>query len=221
MSAVAHHLVDESPPALGQLGVDAAPVAGGSDPADELLVDEHVAHTGDRRRVHIEGHGEIAHGQRFPAVEQHEHPVLGEGDLVADVVQGPCGDADQGPSSGQHDLSRFDIHTIVLHQTNSCICTNAGPGPARRFLDARRAIRSPAIDQVLDDLWPRELHRRTGRHARAAARPPLQRGRSSTADLGAHTHADSAELRFAYLQALRTADRDPDDLQPLIDLMWW
>lgn len=31
---------------------------------------------------------------------------------------------------------------------------------AANILDARRAIRSPALDEVLDDLWLRQLHRR-------------------------------------------------------------
>lgn len=157
---------------------------------------------------------------------------------------------------------------------------------AANILEARRIIRSPSVDDVLDDLWLRRLHQRmfgdvwtwagtyrrsgrnigidwteipvavrvlvedcrtwvalddtgvpvarfhhrlvaihpfpngNGRHSRAAAdhlcralglRPPTW---------GARTFGANAELREAYLRALRSADRDPDDLSPLVDFIW-
>lgn len=157
---------------------------------------------------------------------------------------------------------------------------------AANILDARRAIRSPAIDDVLDDLWLRQVHRRmfgdvwdwagtyrrsdrnigidwtevpaavrnlvqdaqawfgdddqqtsvarfhhrlvaihpfpngNGRHSRAAADYLCNALGIAPPTWGARTYADTAELRTAYLAALRTADRDPNDLEPLVDFMW-
>lgn len=157
---------------------------------------------------------------------------------------------------------------------------------AANILDTRRAIRSPAIDDVLDDLWLRQLHRRmfgdvwewagayrlsdrnigidwtevpaavrnlvqdarawfedddqqtpvarfhhrlvaihpfpngNGRHSRAAADYLCNALGIASPTWGARTYADTAELRDAYLAALRTADRDPNDLEPLVGFMW-
>ncbi|MDZ7679850.1 MAG: mobile mystery protein B [Acidimicrobiales bacterium] len=157
---------------------------------------------------------------------------------------------------------------------------------AANILDARRAIRSPALDEVLDDLWLRQLHRRmfgdvwswagiyrlsdrnigtdwtevpaavrrliedahawirpdeqqtavarfhhrlvaihpfpngNGRHSRAATDYLCNALGIASPTWGALTNADTAELRAAYLAALRTADRDPNDLEPLVDFMW-
>lgn len=157
---------------------------------------------------------------------------------------------------------------------------------AANILDARRAIRSPALDEVLDDLWLRRLHRRmfgdvwswagtyrlsdrnigidwtevpaavrrlvddarawighdeqqtavarfhhrlvaihpfpngNGRHSRAAADCLSNALGMAPPTWGAGTHTDTAELRATYLAALRTADRDPNDLAPLVDFMW-
>jgi Fic-DOC domain mobile mystery protein B len=157
---------------------------------------------------------------------------------------------------------------------------------AANILDARRAVRSPAVDEVLDDLLLRQLHRRmfgevwswagtyrlsdrnigldwtevpaavrkladdtrawmghddqqvaiarfhhqlvaihpfpkgTGRHSRAAADHLCNALEVPPPTWGAKTYADTAELCAAYLEALRTADRDPNDLSPLIDFMW-
>lgn len=154
------------------------------------------------------------------------------------------------------------------------------------ILDARRAIRSPAFDEVLDDLWLRQLHRRmfgdvwdwagvyrlsdrnigidwtevpaavrnlvqdaqawfgdedhrtevarfhhrlvaihpfpngNGRHSRAAADYLCAALGIAPPTWGALTFADTPELRAAYLAALRTADRGPNDLEPLVDFMW-
>lgn len=157
---------------------------------------------------------------------------------------------------------------------------------AANILEARRAIRSASLDEVLDDLWLRRLHermfgdvwswagkyRRSGRnigidwtaipasvralvadcrtwvavddtrvpvarfHHRLVAIHPFPNGngrhsRAATDHLcsalglpppgwGARTFEGTAALRAAYLRALRTADRDPDDLEPLIDFIW-
>lgn len=157
---------------------------------------------------------------------------------------------------------------------------------AANILDARRAIRSPALDEVLDDLWLRQLHRRmfgdvwswagtyrlsdrnigidwtevpaavrrlvedahawighegqqtsvarfhhrlvaihpfpngNGRHSRAAADYLCNALGIAPPTWGARTYTDTAELRAAYLAALRTADRDPNDLEPLVEFMW-
>lgn len=157
---------------------------------------------------------------------------------------------------------------------------------AANILDARRAIRSPALDDVLDDLWLRRLHRRmfadvwdwagvyrlsdrnigigwtevaaavrnlvqdaqawvgdddqqmavarfhhrlvaihpfangNGRHSRAAADYLCTALGITPPTWGALTFADTAELRAAYLAALRTADRDPNDLERLVGFMW-
>lgn len=157
---------------------------------------------------------------------------------------------------------------------------------AANILEARRAIRSPSLDEVLDDLWLRRLHERmfgdvwswagtyrrsdrnigidwtaipaavrvlvedcrtwvahddtrvpvarfhhrlvaihpfpngNGRHSRAAADHLCSALDLSPPTWGANTFEDPTELRAAYLHALRTADRDPDDLGPLVDFMW-
>jgi Fic-DOC domain mobile mystery protein B len=157
---------------------------------------------------------------------------------------------------------------------------------AANILEARRAIRSPKIDEVLDDLWLRQLHRRmfgdvwdwagvyrlsdrnigidwtevpaavrnlvqdaqawfgdddqqsavarfhhrlvaihpfpngNGRHSRAAADYLCNALGIAPPTWGARTYADTSELRDAYLAALRTADRDPNDLETLVDFMW-
>lgn len=157
---------------------------------------------------------------------------------------------------------------------------------AANILDARRAIRSPAPDDLLDDLWLRRLHHRmfgdvwdwagsyrlsqrnigidwveipaavrnlvqdarawpggaeqrttvarfhhrliaihpfpngNGRHSRAAADYLCKALGLASPTWGAQTYTDTAELRSAYLTALRTADRDPNDLEPLVDFMW-
>lgn len=157
---------------------------------------------------------------------------------------------------------------------------------AANILDARRAIRSPALDDVLDDLWLRRLHRRmfgdvwdwagtyrlsernigidwveispavrnlvqdarawfgdddhqvpvarfhhrlvaihpfpngNGRHSRAAADYLSEALGITSPTWGAHTYATTDELRAAYLEALRTADRDPNNLAHLVDFMW-
>ena len=157
---------------------------------------------------------------------------------------------------------------------------------AANILDARRAIRSSALDDVLDDLWLRQLHRRmfgdvwdwagvyrlsdrnigidwtevpaavrnlvqdarawfgddhqrtavarfhhrlvaihpfpngNGRHSRAAADHLCTALGTAPPTWGALTYADTADLRAAYLAALRTADRDPNDLDPLVGFMW-
>lgn len=157
---------------------------------------------------------------------------------------------------------------------------------AANIAKARRAIRSPSLEQVTDDLWLRRLHRlmfgdvwswagtyRTtnrnigiewsevtaatralgqdcrvwsatdstemptarfhhrlvsihpfangnGRHARAAADYLCMATAVPPPSWGANTFATTAELRTVYLNALRTADREPEDLQPLIAFMW-
>lgn len=157
---------------------------------------------------------------------------------------------------------------------------------AANILHARRAIRSPALDEVLDDLWLRHLHRRmfgevwdwagtyrlsdrnigiewsevpaavrslvqdarawmgddeqqtavarfhhrlvaihpfpngNGRHSRAAADYLCNALGIPPPTWGALAYTDTAPLRTAYLAALRTADRDPNDLEPLVDFMW-
>ena len=157
---------------------------------------------------------------------------------------------------------------------------------AANILDARRAIRSPGIDEVLDDLWLRHLHRRmfgdvwswagsyrlsdrnigidwnevpaavrrlvndahewaghdekqtavarfhhrlvaihpfpngNGRHSRAAADYLCNALEIAPPTWGALSYNDTADLRAAYLAALRTADSDPNDLEPLVDFMW-
>ena len=157
---------------------------------------------------------------------------------------------------------------------------------AANILDARRAIRSPALDDLLDDLWLRQLHHRmfgdvwdcagsyrlsernigidwveipaavrnlvqdarawtggaeqqmavarfhhrlvaihpfpngNGRHSRAAADYLSNALGIPPPTWGARTYTDTAELRAAYVAALRTADRDPNDLEPLVDFMW-
>ena len=58
-----------------------------------------------------------------------------------------------------------------------------------------------------------------GRHSRAAADHLCNALGFATPTWGARTYTDTAELRAAYLAALRTADRDPNDLEPLVDFM--
>jgi len=157
---------------------------------------------------------------------------------------------------------------------------------AANILDARRSIRSPSLDEVLDDLWLRRLHERmfgdvwswagtyrlsdrnigidwtavpaavralvgdcrtwvafddtevpiarfhhrlvaihpfpngNGRHSRAAADHLCSALGLSPPTWGANTFEDTKELRAAYLPALRAADRNPDDLDPLVYFMW-
>ena len=59
-----------------------------------------------------------------------------------------------------------------------------------------------------------------GRHSRAAADYLCNALDIAPPTWGALTHTDTAELRAAYLAALRTADRDPNELKPLIAFMW-
>lgn len=157
---------------------------------------------------------------------------------------------------------------------------------AANIAAARRAIRSPSVDDMLDDLWLRRLHQRmfgdvwswagtyrlsernigidwteipaavralvedcrtwasfdrtegpvarfhhrlvaihpfpngNGRHARAAADYLAQALGLPAPTWGANTYDNTKDLRAAYLGALRTADRDRDDLEPLIHFMW-
>lgn len=157
---------------------------------------------------------------------------------------------------------------------------------AANILAARRAIRSPSLDEVLDHLWLRRLHERmfgdvwtwagtyrrgdrsigidwtaipaavraltedcrtwvalddtdvpvarfhhrlvaihpfpngNGRHSRAAADYLCGALGLPLPTWGANTFDDATKLRAAYLRALRVADRDPDELAPLVDFMW-
>jgi Fic-DOC domain mobile mystery protein B len=157
---------------------------------------------------------------------------------------------------------------------------------AANILEARRAIRAPSLDDVLDDLWLRRLHERmfgdvwswagkyrrsdrnigidwtaisarvralvddcrtwvaaddtrvcaarfhhrlvaihpfpngNGRHSRAATDYLCSALELPPPTWGADTFEDTTDLRAAYLHSLRTADRDPDDLEPLIEFMW-
>ncbi|MCC5951581.1 MAG: mobile mystery protein B [Acidimicrobiia bacterium] len=157
---------------------------------------------------------------------------------------------------------------------------------AANIFDARRTIRSPAVDEVLDDLWLRKLHLRmfgavwtwagtyrlsdrnvgidwaevpaavrklaedgrawvdhdghqaavarfhhrlvaihpfpngNGRHSRAAADYLCDALGLAAPTWAAGSSATITELRHAYLAALRTADRDPNDLGSLIEFMW-
>jgi Fic-DOC domain mobile mystery protein B len=59
-----------------------------------------------------------------------------------------------------------------------------------------------------------------GRHSRAAADYLCIAVKLEPPDWGAPTYAETAQLRAAYLAALRAADRDPEDLDPLIGFMW-
>lgn len=58
-----------------------------------------------------------------------------------------------------------------------------------------------------------------GRHSRAAADHLCGALGDPAPTWGADTHTDTGALRAAYLAALRTADRDPSDLRPLIEFM--
>ncbi len=157
---------------------------------------------------------------------------------------------------------------------------------AANILEGRRAIRSPSLDEVTDDLWLRRLHKlmfgdvwswagtyrltdrnigigwtaisaavralvddcRTwavfdhtevpaarfhhrlvaihpfpngnGRHARAAADYLCGALGLSPTTWGANAFENTTELRAAYLRALRAADSDPEDLEPLVIFMW-
>lgn len=59
-----------------------------------------------------------------------------------------------------------------------------------------------------------------GRHSRAAADYLSHALRLPPPTWSANTFEDTIELRAAYLRALQTADRNPDDLGPLVDFMW-
>lgn len=59
-----------------------------------------------------------------------------------------------------------------------------------------------------------------GRHSRAAADHLCGALGLTPPTWGANTFDDTTDLRATYLRALRTADRDPDDLGPLVDFMW-
>ena len=59
-----------------------------------------------------------------------------------------------------------------------------------------------------------------GRHARAAADHLCSALDLTPPTWGATTYDDTATLRAAYLHALRAADNDPDDLEPLVTFMW-
>lgn len=59
-----------------------------------------------------------------------------------------------------------------------------------------------------------------GRHSRAAADHLCVALAIEPPTWGANTYTDTAELRAAYLAALRTADRDPNDLEPLVAFIW-
>ena len=157
---------------------------------------------------------------------------------------------------------------------------------AANILKGRRAIRSPTLDQVTDDMWLRRLHKlmfgdvwswagayrlsnrnigidwtaispavrrlgedcRTwvpydntkttaarfhhrlvaihpfpngnGRHSRAAADYLCEALNLTPPTWGANTFNDNDDLRAAYLLALRTADRDSENLEPLVLFMW-
>ncbi|MCP3936234.1 MAG: mobile mystery protein B [Actinomycetia bacterium] len=157
---------------------------------------------------------------------------------------------------------------------------------AANILKGRRAIRSPPLNVVTDDLWLRRLHKLmfgdvwswagtyrladrnigidwtaisaavrglvedcqtwatfdntemsvarfhhrlvaihpfpngNGRHARAAADYLCGALALPPPTWGANTFDDTTELRAAYLRALRAADRDPGDLDQLVNFMW-
>ncbi|CAN5752326.1 mobile mystery protein B [soil metagenome] len=130
---------------------------------------------------------------------------------------------------------------------------------AANILESCRAIHSPPLDEVLDDLWLRRLGKRmfgdvwswacrtwvahddtrspvarfhhrlvaihpfpngNGRHSRAAADYLSSALGLPPPTWGTNTFEDTMELRAAYLRALRTADRDPDDLDPVVDFIW-
>lgn len=74
---------------------------------------------------------------------------------------------------------------------------------AANILEARRAVRSPSLDDVLDDLWLRRLHERMFGDVWPWAGTYRRSGRN-----------------IGILRALRIADRNPEDLDPLIDFMW-
>ncbi|CAN5653222.1 mobile mystery protein B [soil metagenome] len=59
-----------------------------------------------------------------------------------------------------------------------------------------------------------------GRHSRAAADHLCRALALPSPTWGAHTFEATAELRAAYLRALRAADRDSDDLALLVDFIW-
>lgn len=82
---------------------------------------------------------------------------------------------------------------------------------AANILEARRVIRSPSLEEALDDLWLRRLHERMFGDVWSWAGTY----RRSNRNIGIHWMAIPADVR-----ALRTADRDPDDLDPLVDFMW-
>jgi len=157
---------------------------------------------------------------------------------------------------------------------------------AANILEGRRAIGSPTLADVTDDLWLRRVHKlmfgdvwswagtyrltdrniginstevsvavralvedcRTwvvfdttempvarfhhrlvtihpfpngnGRHARAAADYLCEALELPPPTWGANTLQNTTQLRAAYLHALRVADHDPEDLQPLVNFMW-
>ncbi|MGK2948616.1 MAG: mobile mystery protein B [Acidimicrobiales bacterium] len=154
------------------------------------------------------------------------------------------------------------------------------------ILRARRALRTVALDEVLDDLWLRDLHRRmfgevwiwagrhrtternmgiepaqiagavrsltrdcrhwidqdstelvvarfhhrlvfihpfpngNGRHARAAADYLAGALGAPVPTWGISRETDTGALRVRYLSALRAADRDGDDVEELIAVIW-
>ena len=59
-----------------------------------------------------------------------------------------------------------------------------------------------------------------GRHSRAAADCLCTALGLDLPTWGANAYTDTAELRAAYLAALRTADRDPNDLERLVAFIW-
>jgi len=126
---------------------------------------------------------------------------------------------------------------------------------AANILKGGRAIRSPSLDDVADDLWLRRLHKLmfgddcqtwavfdhtavpvarfhhrlvaihpfpngNGRHARAAADYLSSALGLPPPNWAADTFESTTELRASYLRSLRAADRDPEDLEPLVNFMW-
>ena len=93
--------VDQAPARGAQVQQHHSAIDDVAPAGDEALAHQSVAHAGGGRGIHAEGLGQIDGSLRTPGPEDHERPVLRQGDLCLVFGQGSGGHGHENPAGGE------------------------------------------------------------------------------------------------------------------------
>ena len=100
---------------IGRVDEDPAAVLGIGGALDERLADHPVYEFGERRRIHLQLLGDLAHRVAFAIGQDAEDaPVIGSDAVVAERAVEPLADDAAGALEQQAEMGVESIHAVIL-----------------------------------------------------------------------------------------------------------